>query len=305
MIGTVLGQVTSQLEKRFILNALFPSIAFVLAAGAAIAAGADGPVAALGAWEAQSAAEKALTAIAAVAGVFLFANLLANGMQWVITLFEGYAWPVSLVASPARRRQLKRAHDLLVKAEEDSPSADRFQLTFPLYPTTLTANDVTPTRLGNILRSAETYSMNRYGADSVRLWPRLSPLLTDPILSAMSAARTSMEFLLAVSFLSGLYAPIASIYLIWQGAGLVWILAALLGASSISICTYFSALAPAAVYGEQIRTAFDLHRLDLLRRVGMPLPATLDEERRLWEELHRFLDRGDPDPYWRYVIPPK
>jgi hypothetical protein len=216
MIASILSQVTGQLEKRFILNAFFPVLVFALAVGATITAGIEGPVAAIEAWEADSGGAKALLAIAAVAGVFLLANLLSNAMQQVIIFFEGYRLPMWLTAS-ARRRQLSRASRLLKKAQtgieqEREEAADRFQLTFPVWPQKLTADDVAPTRLGNVLQSAESYPMQRYGVDSVRIWPRLSPLIAEPILSSMTAARTSMEFLLAVSLLSGIYAPLGSIY---------------------------------------------------------------------------------------------
>jgi hypothetical protein len=307
MISTILGQVTGQLEKRFILNAFFPALVFALALGATIAAGLDGPVEAIEAWEGDSSGAKVLIAIAAVAGVFLFANLLNNGMQQVIVFFEGYRLPEA-IAAPARRHQLAHASQQLAKAKEGEDrehqeAADRFQLTFPVYPEELTAGDVAPTRLGNVLRSAESYSRQRYGVDSVRVWPRLSPLLGDPILSTMTSARTSMEFFLTVSLLSGIYAPIGSIYLICTNADPILIAAALFGGCLISFVSCRSALAPAAIYGEQIRTAFDLYRHKLLGSVGMPLPATLEEERRLWPELLRFLERGEPIETWRYVVP--
>lgn len=305
MIATILGQVTGQLEKRFILNSFFPALVFALAFGATVAAGFSGPLPAIEAWEGDSTGEKVLIVVAAVAGVFLFANLLSNGMQWVIKLFEGYKLP-GWLAKPGRRRQLKHAKELVDKAHAGEAgserAADGFQLTFPIHPTTLTPNDVLPTRLGNLIRSAESYPRQRYGVDSVRFWPRLSPLLPESILAAMTAARTSMEFLLAVSLLSGIYAPIGSIYLIVQNADLSLILIVLVLGSVISIATYFAALAPAAVYGEQIRTAFDLHRHDLLKQLGMPLPASVVEERRLWRELVRFLDRGESEERLRYVI---
>jgi hypothetical protein len=307
MISTILGQVTGQLEKRFVLNALFPSLVFVLALGATIAAGFNGPVASIEAWEGDSTGARVLITIAAVGGVFLFANLLNNGMQGVVALFEGYRLP-EVIAAPARRHQLGRASEQLAKAKEGTDpehqeAADLFQLTFPVYPETLAAGDVAPTRLGNVLRSAESYPRQRYGVDSVRIWPRLSPLLGDPIVSTMASARASMEFFLAVSLLSGIYAPLGSIYLIVNDATLVWIGIALFGGSLMSFVSCRAALAPAAIYGEQIRTAFDLYRHKLLLSVGAPMPVTLEEERRLWSDLLHFLERGEPIETWRYVVP--
>jgi hypothetical protein len=305
MIASILAQVTGQLEKRFMLNAFFPAFVFALATGATITAGIDGPIAAIEAWEADSTGARVLLTIAAVGGIFLLANLLNNAMQQVIVLFEGYGLPTWFTAS-ARRRQLSRASELLKKAQtggdmEREEAADRFQLTFPVWPEKLTADDVAPTKLGNVLQSAESYPMQRYGVDSVRVWPRLSPLLEDPVLSTMATARASMEFFLAVSLLSGIYAPFGSVYLIFRNADLAMILIVLLVGGLISMVCYQAALGPAAIYGEQIRTAFDLSRHQLLRRVGVPMPATLEEERRLWGELLRFLDRGEAVESRRYV----
>lgn len=305
MISSILAQVTGQLEKRFMLNAFFPALVFALAIGATITAGIDGPAAAIEAWEGNSTGSKVLLAIAAVGGIFLLANLLNNAMQQVIVLFEGYGLPTWLTVS-ARRHQLSRASKLLTKAQtgseiEREEAADRFQLTFPVWPEKLTAADLAPTRLGNLLQSAESYPMQRYGVDSVRVWPRLSSLLEEPILLTMAAARASMEFFLAVSLLSGIYAPLGSAYLILRNADLALILIALLVGSLISMVCYQAALGPAAIYGEQVRSAFDLSRHQLLRRAGIPMPATLEEERRLWGDLLRFLDRGEAIEGWRYV----
>lgn len=317
MIGTVLGQVTGQLEKRFVLNALFPTLAFVVAlALAGSAASYLGPLALVEGWEADSTGAKVLITIGVVAGIFLLANLLSNGMQWVIRLFEGYLRRPKFLLACGRRRQLARAHELLeetrIKSTEEARESgakreaakDRFEVTFPVYPEELAEANVLPTRLGNILKSAETYSASRYGADSLRVWSRLYPLLPDPITSSMVSARTSMEFLLVVSFLTAIYAPAASIYLIVQGGPLIWIFASLIVGTVISVAAYHAALQPAALYGELIRVAFDLHRLDLVRAMAKPVPTTLAAEQKTWQELHLLFKRGTKDPAWKYALPP-
>lgn len=312
MIGSVLGQVTGQLEKRFVLNALFPTLAFAIAMLLAVSAAMDsGPLAVVESWEADSTSAKVLITIGGVAAIFLAANLLSNGMQSVIRLFEGYGvWP-PFIAKLARRRQLARAQALIKKAETTNKDGakreaakDRFEVTFPVYPETLGVAHVLPTRLGNILKSAETYAASRYRADSVRLWSRLYPLLPDPITSSMVSARTSMEFLLAVSFLAGIYAPLASIYLIVQSGPLVWILATLVAGTVVSIAAYHASLQPAMVYGEMIRVAFDLHRLDLVKAMAKPVPTSLAAEEATWKELHLLFKRGRRDPAWHYAFPP-
>lgn len=312
MISGILSQVTGQLESRFLLNAFFPTLVFLLAMGLAVAAGAGGTSAAIALWDGLEATTKVLMAIGAISLVFLLANLLSSGMLQVVGLFEGYVWPVRLVASWARNHELDRAGRLLREAkqkkeegkeDEAGRAEDKLERRFPVWPRELTASDVAPTRLGNVLLSAETYSLDRYGVDSVRTWPRLYHLLPKELIESMAQARASMEFLLAMAFLGALYAPTASIYLIVMAAPPVWWIVTLSAATAISIAAYAASLWPAAVYGDHVRAAFDLHRNKLLTAAGMPLPATPAEERRTWEVLTSFLERGREHSGWRYVFP--
>jgi hypothetical protein len=160
--------------------------------------------------------------------------------------------------------------------------------------------DMAPTSLGNVLKSAETYPMRRYGAPAVRVWPRLYTLLPDELRTGLDDARSSMEFLLVIAFYASVFTVPATVYLMCFEANLVWILAALLGGSLVAAVGYRGAHAPAEIYGDQVRAAFDLHRRKLLVALGGPLPATVQEERRTWDELIRFLDRSE-EPRWRYV----
>ncbi|MDX6623841.1 MAG: hypothetical protein QOE75_1773 [Solirubrobacterales bacterium] len=304
MFTTVLDQLTGALEKRFLLNAFFPMLIFSLALGLSVAAGADGVLPAIESWEGLDGGIQVLLVIAAAGLIFVAANILANATHTIISLFEGYLPPASWFGRRACDWQLWRARKLL---DDDDPrsqeeSLDRFQRTFPVYPDPLEKMDVAPTRLGNVLRSAETYPKSRYGVDAVRFWPRLFPLIEDPIVSSMVASRTSMEFLLCVSFLAGLYTLVASVVMILMAAPTLWIYIALGVGTVVSFASYFGALGPASTYGEQVRTAYDLYRLELIRKLNYPLPATLAEEHRTWAELTLFLDRGTPGKGRRFVL---
>jgi len=304
MVSAILGQVSGQLDKRFILNAFFPTLVFGLALGAAVAAGAGGIAAAVDLWEGEDSLTKVLLVIGAVSLVLVGANLLSNGMQRVIELFEGYVGIPKRFADWARAHQLRRAAKLQAKVDAgDQVAADAFQRSFPVYPRELRREHVAPTRLGNVLRSAETYPKDRYGVDSVRIWPRLYHLLPEAMTAAINEARSSMEFLLGIAFLAALYALLATSYLIASSAGLPWIACALVVPSLISVFAYLGALAPAGVYGEHIRAAFDLHRHDFLKAAGVPVPMTLAEEKRAWEMLTPLLERGREFQAWRYVWP--
>jgi hypothetical protein len=297
VVTSILSQVTGQLEKRFVLNALFPTLVFSLALIAAVAAVAGGIDTAIESWNATDTIVKTLLVIGWVALVFVTANMVANGALWIIRLFEGYVAPASWFGALGRQHQLEIASELL----EHNP--DEFHQRFPPHPRRLEAKDVAPTTLGNLLLSAEVYSIDRYGVDSVRMWPRLYHLIPETLSTSMAEARASMEFLLVVAFFAALYAPIASLTIMIGAGPVPWFVASLGGGTLIAFVAYFAALAPAAIYADHIRAAYDLHRLELLAALGLPRPATLAEERRLWGIAVHLLDRGE-EHVSRYVPKP-
>ena len=162
--------------------------------------------------------------------------------------------------------------------------------------------EVLPTRLGNILRNGETYPSQRYGVDAIRVWPRLYHLIPDTLRESMAGARASMESALAISFLAGVFAPLAASMMLAKSAPTLWILIVLWGAIAISVVAYLSSLPAAAAYSDHVRAAFDMHRLEVLTQLQMPMPVTLDEERKLWAHVVLFLIDGSRHEQ-RYVRP--
>lgn len=294
MFSTVLDQVTGQLEKRFLLNAFFPTLLFsMLIALVAVSCG-PGLDEAIEWWGDQAGVVQVMLAIGAVAAVFVAANVVAGSMLWIIRLFEGYAFPASLVAGMGRRYKFDRWNQR--SPEEKKATRARF----PEHPTN--ESDVAPTRLGNILLSAEKYPQERYHVDSKRTWPRLYTLLPAELRAALEESRSSMELLLVVAFWAALFSPIGGVCLLFFGSSPYWGLAAVLGGAAVSGIAYAAALAPAAIYGSLIRTAYDLHRHTLIESLRLPRPATSGEERLVWPTVLAFLDGDDPEHSWRYVV---
>jgi hypothetical protein len=74
----------------------------------------------------------------------------------------------------------------------------------------------------------------------------------------------------------------------------VWVPCAA-GALALSWLTYRAAIASAAVFGDLVRSCFDLFRSDLLTHLGWPLPEKLPDERDLWGALGKQLYRRGTD----------
>ncbi len=153
--------------------------------------------------------------------------------------------------------------------------------------------DLMPTRLGNALRAAEVRAGEPYGLDAVVAWPRLYPLLSEPVRAQVDEQRDSLD--LAARFCA-MFAVAAVVALALLAAHGWWLLVPL-GLVVLSWLSYRGALAAAIAYGEGIRTGIDLHRLDLLKALHLPLPATLEEEREVNRRLSRFLLQGWPDDF--------
>ncbi|MFF7441675.1 hypothetical protein [Streptomyces sp. NPDC008122] len=62
-----------------------------------------------------------------------------------------------------------------------------------------------------------------------------------------------------------------------------------------SVAAYRGAVRAALGYGELVRAAFDVHRRDLLKEMGLILPGSLDAERALGAALAQQLYRGLTD----------
>jgi uncharacterized membrane protein YadS len=62
---------------------------------------------------------------------------------------------------------------------------------------------------------------------------------------------------------------------------------------------YLSAIAAASEYGEQLRSIFDVYRLDLLLRLSIPPAQNIMDERKQWEALGALIGRRVL-PDWSY-----
>jgi len=144
---------------------------------------------------------------------------------------------------------------------------------------------ILPTRLGNILRSAEYRAGSRYGLEATTAWPRLYPLLGDRLTAMLDDLRDQLDLAVRFCAVFGLATVLSACCL----AGYGWWLAVAAGTALGAVLCYRAALSAAAAYGAAIEAAFDLHRFDLLKALHLPMPADLAGERAANERLSLFL----------------
>ncbi|MGM1064552.1 hypothetical protein [Saccharothrix sp. Mg75] len=275
VLTDVVRETTGLFDRRFLLNALLPTLITLGALGAVVVSTLTDPAKALRTWNTLDGTVKALAGTGVVVVAVLLAALVSGRAQSLIRCCEGL-WPGRLgrvLVLPGTHRHRRRARRL---------GFERGAADYPADPA-----DVLPTRLGNILRSAESYPSERYGADAVLTWPRLFPLLPDRLTASLVAARAEVEFQVTVSAHAAFFAVAAGGWLAVTG-GPTWLfLTCYWGAAAVAWATYRGALAPARLYGDQVRVAFDLYRNELLTVLGVEG----DEQ---WQRLNQFWYRNIP-----------
>jgi hypothetical protein len=128
---------------------------------------------------------------------------------------------------------------------------------------------VQPGRFGNAVRAYEEYPQRRWGLDFQAAWPRVEALLADTERGLHDDARTSLAFALNLSF--GLLAVGAARLVgevarwdLWHWSALLNVLPFLGGYLAYRLL----ALDALMDVGGRIRSSIDLHRLELLDKLG-------------------------------------
>ncbi|NET72314.1 MAG: hypothetical protein F6K62_15675 [Sphaerospermopsis sp. SIO1G2] len=189
------------------------------------------------------------------------------------------------------QNEQKKLNELKLEIQKNmSGYEESIYLYYP--PLTVLEEEVMPTRLGNILKNAELYPLSRYKIDTVLIWPRLYSLLPQDFKQILERARSSLELMVTISALSGMFAIFSSVYLLVVKASGFLFLGCFWGGLLLAWFSYQGALGNAIVYAQQIKVAFDLYRNELLRQMLFPLPETHQEEQELWEEVCRFIYTG-------------
>ncbi|GJD19200.1 hypothetical protein RIVM261_041560 [Rivularia sp. IAM M-261] len=196
------------------------------------------------------------------------------------------------------KEQLKKLEEQLKNLQYNSETS--YKTIYQYYPLPEQSKEVMPTRLGNILRNAELYSYNRYNIDAVLFWPRLYNLLPERFLETIAEAKSSLDFMLVISALSGIFGLLSSVYLlIVKASGLLFI-TCFWGGLFLAWLTYKSAVGSALFYAQQIKTAFDLYRHELLKQMRLELPNTPLEEPELWKKIGELLYNNYRDKNLHY-----
>jgi hypothetical protein len=153
--------------------------------------------------------------------------------------------------------------------------------------------ELLPTRIGNILRAAETRPGHRYGLNAVVVWPRLWLVLPESARQELADARTALDGSVA----AGIWGAAFVAFTPWAW----W--AAPVGAVVAAAAVAWWVPARAEVFADLVEATFDLYRSELYRQLRWPLPVTPAEEHESGSELTQYLVRGSNRPHPEFTPP--
>jgi len=243
-------------------------------------------------------------------GIAAVAGLLASACSTPLyRLLEGYAWPAALRSprAAAHRRKKEALTNRVKDGELKGWELGLLLEKLARYPSD--DDQVVPTRLGNAIRSFETYGSARFNLDAQTLWSELCSVVPEYLQKDIDQARAIVDFFVSAFYASLLFGVLALACGISEPdkipafifAGLA--LLACWGAYEMAVrgCSYWRATNQALV---------NLGRSPLARSLGLALPQTLADEKEMWscvtsyiyygvaetgEKIDRFR-RHDPEP---------
>jgi hypothetical protein len=289
-----LGEVARSVTPRFNLVGLLPSAVLFTGVGLLIASGAFSGIPSmhlLAAWVRSInvfVGSLLLLAVIAVALIFHPFQLL------LVRILEGYWDEVPILRDLKfigveinRRRRLE-----FLRETKDQARLAR------LYPDH--TNDLLPTRLGNVLRAAESRAGQRYGfTRPVEMLGRIYPYISASLADAFADARNELDIacrmcvvLWALSLVSGIVFAADGAVAATDGA----LLAVPAAAALMGIVSYRGAIRAGEAYGRFLFYVFELHRRDLIRALGYEPPRSPEAESDLIRQITAWLLDGENAP---------
>jgi hypothetical protein len=287
-----LGQLSTVFPRRFLFNALLPTLVFASTTALSVSLCFNSPETIAHWWTSTDTSTKVILGLAYLAAIWFLASAVASQWRGIIRIYEGY--PLKrLMKNFARKPVGVQWHQGQLRLIAGL-NGDRIQAYYR-YPHERHLSDVLPTRLGNILLAAERYSLDHYGLDSIIFWPRLFPLLPDQVQRDYEEFVLAYEFPFVLSFLSAISTATIGTALIASQQSPVLFAAVVLGGFAVAYGAYLLGLNEATELGEQQKSAFDLYRGLLLE--AWPSVDDVQDEKAAFVAIRRFVLDNTP-PTW-------
>jgi hypothetical protein len=154
---------------------------------------------------------------------------------------------------------------------------------------------VLATDFGNVIRSFELYSYEKYGMDAIAIWERINCLVPKEHLDYLDSTKAHVDlainlFYLMIFLTIEYFISLLISRCISQGLSLFWLP---IISIILVVLAYRLAIVSALRWGVAVKSVFDLYRHDLLRKMGFEIPTTLQGEKKYWRRLNRVFLYSD------------
>lgn len=147
-----------------------------------------------------------------------------------------------------------------------------------------------PTKLGNTIIEYESYSDVQYGMDFNVFWSRIWQVMSVDNRNDLDIRGARADFTVYLLFIWTIFFPFMaySFYKIYGiGETILFLIFWMLGSKVI----YNAAILLHNNYGGYIKAAFDVWRIDLAKKLAIPISlCPKRDERALWQEYREFLE---------------
>ncbi len=245
------------------------------------------------------AALRSLDATGRGVALALFTAALGLGLNAISTplyrVLEGYSWP-RRCRTWSTQRQLNKKKDIKDRVDHpDKIVGQRWEHGLLLDRLALFPRDdaqVAPTRLGNALRAFETYGKSRYNLDSQTLWVELCAAAPAYLQQELDRSRAIVDFFVALLYLSGAFGLCT-----WTAeaiGGAFSYKLTVIGALSLlsAFVWYRMAVVSSSYWRVTVQALVNVGRKGLADALGLRIPGRLDDERRMWGLVTRFVYSG-------------
>jgi hypothetical protein len=151
------------------------------------------------------------------------------------------------------------------------------------YPVDL--EQILPTRLGNAIRRFEEYGYDRYRLDIITMWYALYGVSATQVRREVGAGRASADFFVCLIYghVAVALAAVAALA-VHPSVGPAVAIAI---AAVLSVIWYWMAVRATDEWAAAVRGLVDLGRKPLAEALGLCLPGTLEQERKMWALVSR------------------
>lgn len=147
---------------------------------------------------------------------------------------------------------------------------------------------VLPTPFGNTIRAFEVYPRLMYGVESIVMWSRLLTVVPPEYKSHIDDAKSHMDFWINLGVSSMLLltsSVVMRFYVNYKNIPVIsfwfWLLIGL-EVSVVYLCQY-RATRSAILWGQTVKSAFDVYLPDLATKIGLKLPETREGRKLMWQ----------------------